>query len=112
MFKRAWSIIVFCFRVATMIAAAGFWILHALRYGQTFLSAWWRVRNMHAGSTVRCSACHQNVETVGRWTCSLCRATYDGSVWRCGRPSCRAVTPYISCNCGHFIDNPFLTEVH
>lgn len=84
----------------------------------SLVSNTWRTAELlrdayHAGALVfgrRNPSCPKGHELAqeGVFTCARCGFVYEGSVWICSNPECRAVTPYTNCIiCGQSIRSPW-----
>ncbi len=57
---------------------------------------------------VRCKNGHTTVTAGGLYQCQGCGFVYEGSIWLCENPECKAVTPFIDCGtCGISVRSPF-----
>ena len=60
------------------------------------------------GDMVRCKHGHKTATAGGLYQCQSCNFVYEGSVWLCENPECRAVTPFIDCGtCGISVQSPY-----
>lgn len=70
-----------------------------------------RSRKALRGGVLHCPTGHEVPTEGDTYECSGCGYVYGGShasIWECGNPECRAITPYISCpTCGLSIRNPY-----
>jgi hypothetical protein len=86
----------------------GFWALHVL--GRFVIASLDAARNRHVLVTGRvfCPRGHEIPTDGGVYRCTACDFTYEGSIWQCANPECRASTPYVDCpTCGLSVRSPY-----
>ncbi len=106
-FKLIIALLLLPFRLLIWVFEGIFWLL-ALNYR----AADYLTQIMWASMTpdpdhIVCPKGHR-IETYGTFQCEACGFIYEGNVFQCRNPECKATTPHIRCpECGLSVSNPY-----
>lgn len=91
-----------------LLASEGlWWLFHLGRRALAIATDTLASRHRLTQGGVRCPEGH-SFSTEGTYTCSSCRFTYQGSIWRCANPECHAGTAFANCpTCRLSVRNPY-----
>ena len=106
----AWQLLVVTHAIVAFAWTVVFATLGFARRSTLVLYDLGKARRRLSGGTLTCPRGHAIV-TEGAdvaFCCTKCGFVYaGGSAWICGNPECQAITPYINCECGLSVRNPY-----